>query len=211
MTHNKWFFPFLLALAFLAAPASAQTTAAADKMLPPPATNPALEEIGQMRQGLLDAFTKKDVDKMLTYLHPDIVITWQDGSVTKGKDEFKTYYAKMMTGPDAIVDSITATPVVEGRTINGDTAISFGHMGDTFKLKDGMEFHLDSRFSAWLVRDNGKWLVRGFHLSGNIFDNDVQKIYIRKTATWTGIAAGAIGLVLGLLIGRAMRRAPAKA
>lgn len=79
-------------------------------------------------------------------------------------------------------------------------------MNDAFKLRDGLEFHLDSRFSGWLIRENDRWLVRGFHLSGNIFDNDIQRTYVRKTAMWTGICAGAAGLIVGWIIARAMRR-----
>jgi hypothetical protein len=112
----------------------------------------------------------------------------------------------MMTGDGAIVASVSADPVIEGRALNGDTSISYGHMNDTFDLKNGMKLHFDSRFSAWLVRDNGRWLVRGFHLSANVFDNDVQKTYVQKASMWTGIGAGAVGLAIGWIIARVMGR-----
>ena len=83
--------------------------------------------------------------------------------MSKGPAEVKAFYNRMMVGDGAVVDSVSAAPVVEGRALNGDTSISYGRMNDTFKLKDGMEFHLDSRFSAWLVRDvTGTWLVPVF-------------------------------------------------
>ena len=167
----------------------------------------SLQEINDLRAGLVDAFNKKDVDKMVSYLHPDIVVTWQNAEVSKGRDAVKAFYTRMMVGDNRVCDSVTAAPVVEGRQLLGDTSISYGHMNDTFKLTNGMEFHPDSRFSAWLVRENGQWLVRGFHLSGNLFDNDIQKIYVRKTATWAALAAGVGGLIIGWLIARGTRAA----
>jgi ketosteroid isomerase-like protein len=189
-------------MTLFAARASAQTATEPAKIA---TTDPAIAEIDQMRQGLVEAFDKKDVDKLLSYLHPQIVVTWQNGEVSKGRDEVKAYYTRMMVGDNRIVESVEASPVVEGRSLMGDTSISYGHMNDTFKLKDGSEFHLDSRFSAWLVREDGHWLLRGFHLSANVFDNDIQKMVVKKTATWTGIGAGAAGLLLGLILARAFR------
>lgn len=172
------------------------------------AEDPALKEINALREGLVDAFNKKDVDRMLTYLHPDVVVTWQNSEVSKGREAVRAYYTRMMVGDNRIVESLTAAPAIDGRSIHGDTSISYGHMNDTFKLRDGLEFHLDSRFSAWLTREDGHWLVRGFHASGNIFDNDIQKTIVRKASTWTGGIGLLVGLGIGALIGRMLRRKP---
>src|SRR4051812_14181811 len=86
-----------------------------------PAATSDTAGIDQLREGLAEAFSKKDVDKMLTYLHPDVVVTWQNGEVSKGRDGVKAYYNRMMVGNDAVCDSVSAHPVVEGRNVNGDT------------------------------------------------------------------------------------------
>ncbi len=192
----------LLLILLLAARLPAQTASA-------PATEPdkkSVDDIGALRAGLVDAFNKKDIDKLLTYLHPDVIVTWQNGEVSQGRDQVKAFYTRMLIGNDSVCDSVTASPVVDGHTLSGDTSISYGHMNDTFKLKDGTEFHLDSRFSAWLVRENGQWLVRGFHLSGNIFDNDIQKMYVHKTALYAGLGSGGGGLLFGFVIARVLGR-----
>jgi ketosteroid isomerase-like protein len=200
---KRFFLLLILPFLFITAPLRAQTTpAAAMPTTSAPTADPSLQEINTLREGLVDAFNKKDIDKLLTYLSPDVVVTWQNGEVSKGPDQVKAFYNRMMVGDSAVVDSISAAPEVEGRALSGDTSISYGHMNDTFKLKDGMEFHLDSRFSAWLVRDSGRWLVCGFHVSANVFDNEIQRTYVRKSSLWTGIAAGVGGLVLGWIIAR---------
>jgi ketosteroid isomerase-like protein len=189
-------------------PTPAAPTAGATATVPQgdAAADPALQEIAKVREGLVDAFNRKDVDKLLSYLHPDVVVTWQNSEVSKGREAVKAYYSRMMIGEDRVVDSINAAPVIDGRNVVGDTSISFGHMNDTFRLRDGMEFRLDSRFSAWLTRENGQWLVHGFHLSGNIFENQIQATIVKKASMWAGVIGLLVGLVAGALVGRMMRR-----
>ncbi len=169
--------------------------------------DPALKEIADVRNGIIDAFNKRDIDRVLSYLHPDIVVTWADAEVSHGPAEVKKYYEKMITSPNHIVESLQLAPVVDGRSLYGpNVAISYGHLNDEFKLTDGTEFKMDSRFSSLLVKENGKWLMKGFHASGNLFDNPVQKIILKKMALWTAMISIAIGLLLGYLGARLMAR-----
>src|SRR5947207_2492593 len=70
-------------------------------------------EIKEMRDGLVDSFNKRDVDRLLSYLHPDIVVTWQNGEVNHGREGVRQYYEKMMVGPNSIVVDIKSNPQVE--------------------------------------------------------------------------------------------------
>ena len=202
----------IVALTALAMPAAAQTVPATGAPATGAAgTAPSVEEINAMRAGLIDAFNKRDVDKLVTFLHPDIVVTWQSGEVTHGIDELKRYYSRMMSGENSVVESVTADPQVDGRTIVDNMAISFGHMNDSFKMRNGMEFRLDSRFSAWVVKDGDRWVLRGLHLSGNIFDNEIQTAVLRRTMLASGGLTGLAGLIAGWMIGRWMGRKKAAA
>jgi len=182
---------------------------AADQVAPPATgpDDPVLKEIADVRNGIIDAFNKRDIDRVLSYLHPDIVVTWADAEVSHGPAEVKKYYEKMITSPNHIVESLQLAPVVDGRSLYGpNVAISYGHLNDEFKLTDGTEFKMDSRFSSLLVKENGKWLMKGFHASGNLFDNPVQKIILKKMALWTAMISIAIGLLFGYLGARLMAR-----
>lgn len=171
-----------------------------------------LKEIGELRNGIIDAFNKRDIDRVLSYLHPEIVVTWANAEVSHGPAEVRKYYEKMMADPNHLVESLKLNPVIEGRRMYGpNVAISYGTLGDEFKLTDGTEFKMDSRFSSLLVKENGKWLMKGFHASGNIFDNPVQKIILKKMAMWTAMISIVIGLLLGYVTAKLLARRKARA
>jgi ketosteroid isomerase-like protein len=161
-----------------------------------------------MRDGLVDAFNKRDVDRVLSYLHPDIVVTWQNGEVSHGREGVRRYYEKMMVGPSSIVVDIKSNPQVESRKVyHGDTSVSYGAMNDWYKLRDGTEVNLNSRFSALLARQpDGKWLVTGFHASGDAFKGEVHNLYAKKAATKTALVAAPAGLVLGTIVGWGLKK-----
>ena len=203
----------LILLLVLTAPAAAlmaQTTAPAT---PPDASGAdaaVLQEIGDLRNGLTAALNKGDIDQALTYLDPDIVVTWDNAEVSHGPAGVKAYFDKMMSGPDKRVESIKVNPVVEGRRFYGSNVlISYGTLGDEFKLTDGTEFTLNSRFSSLLVNKDGKWLMKGFHASANVFDNPVQSIVVKKVALWTGVIAAVSGLAIGFVTAKLLGRRPA--
>jgi len=166
-----------------------------------------MKAIDDLRTGLVDALNRRDWDKVMTYLDNDIVVTWTNAEVSHGPAEVRAYCERMMSGPNAIVASASAAPVIEGRKLYGDNVlISYGTLGDKFKLNDGTEFTLNSRFSSLLVKENGAWHLKGFHASADVFDNPVQTIVVKKTAMWSGIIGGLIGLILGIIGSMFFRR-----
>jgi SnoaL-like domain len=83
----------------------------------------------------------------------------------------------------------------------GDTAIAVGKMDDHFQLRTGMEFELQSRWTATLVKQDGHWLLAAFHISTNMFDNGVSNLQTKWAATKAGGTAIVAGVVLGAMGG----------
>lgn len=165
----------------------------------PAAEDPAHNELRALRGGLVDAFEKKDIDRMLTFLAPNVVITVQNAEVIRGHKEVREFHRRMSEGNDPTVKSMTTKlEVDELSTLYGDnTATSFGSMSDHFQLRNGLEFDLLSRWTATLVKLDGKWQVAVFHVSTNMFDNGVGNQMIR----WAAIKSGGIGLGVGIIAG----------
>src|SRR5687768_7568078 len=70
-----------------------------------PATGPVTDPdptsaINKLRTELVDAFNKADVERLLSHLDGDVVVTWQNGEVSRGPGGVREYYQKMMSGPD---------------------------------------------------------------------------------------------------------------
>ena len=77
------------------------------------------QAIGLLRQELIDSFNKGDLDRLLSHLDPDVVITWQNGEVCRGPTAVRAYYDKMMKGPDRRVEKVSADPKVDDRHVAG--------------------------------------------------------------------------------------------
>jgi ketosteroid isomerase-like protein len=170
----------------------------------PPAKDEAVHnELRALRDGLIDAMNKGDIDRELTYMHPNVVITWHNAEVSRGRDGVRTYLNRMLSGPNKIVSAYSATIDVDDLTIlyGGDTGISFGSAVEHFKLNDGKTLDLPARWSATLVKEGDKWLIASLHASDNLFDNPLLAM-TKRIAYWAGGISLVVGLILGLIIGR---------
>lgn len=163
--------------------------------------------ITQLRDGLVTSFRKSDIDGMLTHLAPDVVVTWQNGEVCRGPEAVRAFYARMMTGDKRVVREVKSEPEVLGRQVYGDWAVSWGNLHDHFILTDGSDLPFNSVFTATIAKRGDRWMVTAFHVSVNAFENPVLGTAVKKTALWSGIGAGILGVLGGLLVGRKCRKA----
>jgi ketosteroid isomerase-like protein len=169
--------------------------------------DPAHAELRSVRDSMIEAINKNDVDKLLSHLHKEVVVTWMDGEVSRHPDGVKSYYDKMMKGDKRIVESVQTKPDVDELSIlyGGTTAVAFGHSDDDFKLKRGLDFKVHTRWTATLVKEDGKWLIAAFHASTSLFDNPLLNA-AKQLAYWVGGIAGLGGLLLGVLLMRWLRK-----
>jgi ketosteroid isomerase-like protein len=171
--------------------------------LPVNAQTPAKDEaihnqLRALRDGLVNAINKGDIDRQLTYLHPDVVVTWQNAEVSRGHDGVRAYLNRILSGPNKVVSSYTTDLNVDELTIlyGGDTGIAFGSATEHFKLANGSSLDNASRWSTTMVKEGNKWLIASVHVSSNLFDNPLL-----TTARQITYIVGGVCLVLGLAVG----------
>jgi uncharacterized protein (TIGR02246 family) len=182
-------------LCLAALPASSQA---------PPAKDEAVHnELRALRDGLVDAMNKGDIERQLTYLHPNVVVTALNGEVSRGRDGVRAYFLKMTTGPKRVVESFRCEVTVDELTIlyGADTGIAFGSAVQSYKLTDGLKLDAKTRWTATLVREHDHWLVASLHASANLFDNPLLTM-AKQTAYWAGGVSLVVGLIVGLVIGK---------
>jgi ketosteroid isomerase-like protein len=160
----------------------------------------------RLREGLIDSFNRSDIDGLLGFLDPDVVVTWQNGEVCQGPAEVKAYYDRMMKGDKPIVRKVTASPKVLGRQFHGAWAVSWGELNDNFELTDGRQLNFNSCFTATIAKRGDRWLVTAYHASINAFDNPVLSLAVKKVATIAVLGGAVAGLLIGLVLARFLRR-----
>jgi len=177
--------------------------------------DPAHQELRAVRDAMVKAFNERDYDGFLRHLHPDIVATWQNGEVVRHPEGLKAFMKKMSEGDTKVVESVQADlKVDELASLYSDkkTAVAFGSVDQNFKLANGKDLQLTSRWTATFVREDGRWLLAAFHVSANVFDNPVLGMAIKKTAMAVGVGSAAIGLIAGWMVGKTRKaKAPAAA
>ncbi len=188
----------MLGLAFIPSLVPAQGNA--------PASSEADQAITRLREGLVDSFNHGDLDRLLTYVDTNVVVTWQNGEVCEGPAAVKAYYERMMKGDHPVVSKVTADPKVLGRHVQGDWAISWGDLNDQFVLSDGRELPLNSHFTATIAKRGDHWLVSAFHVSVNAFDNPILTLAVKKVCLMAGIGGVVVGCIVGALAVAILRR-----
>ena len=173
-------------------------------------TDAVHDQLRALRDRMFAAYEKRDVDKLLQDVAPNVVITWQNADRNEGRDEFLSFYKRMMNGDDSVVKDVSTKFEVDDLSVmyGDDTAIARGSQQDRFSLNDGSEFTLLSRWTATVVKQEGVWNVARFHVSSNIFDNPIletAKGWLMKA----GLIGGLLGLIAGLVLGRMTKRQPA--
>lgn len=157
-------------------------------------------ELDQFRKDLYTAFNEGRYEEMLNnYCRPDVVATWQDGSVSHGHAEVLAEFKKL----SEFIEKIEVDPTVEKRVVldGGKMIISTGKMNDKYKLKRGETVSLDSYWSGTMVRENDKWMLVSFSGVANSFDNSVIRLFVTESTNRFMLMAAAAGLVFGFLGG----------
>ena len=150
----------------------------------------------------------QDVERMIAQMHPQATVTWLNGEVSRGHEEIRAYYQRMVKGDQRILDRyLTRAKVAAPAHFygKGEVAVADGTMEDEFFPVARGPFRLSSNWTSTSAKIDGRWQVVSMHLSSNVFTNSL--IAEAKTAVWDAGGGGAVfGLLVGSLVGRWRRQ-----
>lgn len=172
------------------------------------------KELRRVRDEMLDAWKRRDIDALLTHVDPNAVITWQNGTVSRGPDAIRTFYKTMLLGDASVLTNIKSTLTVDALSIlqGPDTAIAFGNIHDDMTFKRPLFFagpttlSLNSRWTATLVRKAGEWKLASYQAGVNPFSNPVLAMATKAAGRISAAIGFILGVLVALLIGWAVRR-----
>jgi ketosteroid isomerase-like protein len=156
-----------------------------------------------------EAINAQDIEGLIRLMSPDCTVTWWNAEISRGHDDIRAYYRKMVKDPGRYIDRYTTQAKLgdHARFVGsgGDVALAEGSMVDEFSSVIRGPFKLNSRWSATAARTNGEWKIVSLHLSSNVFTN-VLISDLTKAIWMTGAAALVAGGFAGFFLGR--RRKP---
>ena len=170
------------------------------------------------RQALIKVFQEieagindQNIERMVAQMTPDATVTWLNGEVSRGHDEIRRYYQRMVKGSDRILNKYTTVAKLgQHARFFGDVAVADGTMQDSFIPVTRKPFALSSNWTSTSAKINGQWKVVSLHLSANAFNNNLLD-EAKSAAILTAGAGTLSGLVLAGFICWWRKRAAAKA
>lgn len=188
-----WFrlwFPFTLAALLPSGPMVAQEDAHQEDR----------QELRKILTEVERAINAQDIEGILAQMSPDCTVTWWNAEISRGYDDIRAYYRRMVQDPGRLISKYTTQAKLGAPSrfvgSGGDVAVADGSMEDEFFPVIRGSFKLSSRWSATVAKSGGQWKIVNLHLSSNVFTNTLTAELTR--AMWY---AGAAGLVAGGLVG----------
>lgn len=159
------------------------------------------EEMRQLLADVTQAINTKDIDHIRNFFAKDYIYVGADQSAVTNREEFLAYYDQLLGGKSALLKSLNFQPkaLMKTKFIQDNVGIVYGESDDTYVLANGHTTKVQSKWSATLVKEDGKWKVATLHNGVNFYDNPEITNFINF---WKMVAFVAlfIGIALGFLI-----------
>jgi len=158
------------------------------------------DELRALLKLFTQSFNSRNIDALLPYLHKDFSVTMVNQDVVTTAKDLKGYIDKQFNAPDSPLKNVQIAPEADIRTVlfDGRFGVNRGSSTDTYTLKDGRVFTLQTRWTGTAIQDEGKWKVLNAHIGLNILDNPILDATEQLKWVWAGVAAAA-GLIAGIL------------
>ncbi len=155
------------------------------------------------------AINAQDIEGIVAQMSPDCTVTWWNAEISRGDDEIRAYYQRMVKGEGRIISKYTTQAKLGAHAhfvgSGADVALADGSMEDEFFPIIRGPFKLNSRWSATAAKVGGEWKIVNLHLSSNVFTNTLISELTR--AIWmVGSATFVIGGLAGWFLGRRAKK-----
>lgn len=165
------------------------------------------EALRALMAELVAALNSLDGPALTQHLAQGFVLTFADQSVITEQAQLDAYIGDYFKADGAPLQSVQFVPEAaeKVRFIDSRTGVVHGDSADTYTLTDGSSLTLDTRWTATVIKEDGRWLVQTFHAGVNMLDNPILHAAGKSSLTLGG-AGLLVGLLLGALAMRMFRR-----
>jgi len=148
-----------------------------------------------IRTNYMEAANSGNPSKIAPFLSKDVTGVMVTGEEVKGLEGLEAYWKKIqnLIGPGG---SYHVNVNVDKTDLYGDIAVSHGNTDDVVRLGTGKELQFHSLWTAVCHREGGVWKVVRMEAAMDPVDNVFISLRIQKTR----LTAGAVGVMLGILL-----------
>ncbi len=165
-------------------------------------------ELRVLLNGIETAINTEKYSDLKPYFHENLRVTTVNQNTISSHSEIETYFQDWF-GKGGYLKSLQMTlkPDALTKLYNDNTmGIVRGSGIEKYKLSDGRDLDLETRWTATLIKDtDGKWRILALHLGTNFYDNAIYHESRRFLIKAGGIST-IIGLFIGFIVGRLLRR-----
>jgi hypothetical protein len=168
------------------------------------------EQLRALLKSVESAMNGQKYNDLQPYFHPDMKVTVINQDVLSKLDQFDPYFRDWI-GPGKYVKSLKMSLTADALTeFYGEGESRFGVVRgsgvEDYDLSDGRRLEMKTRWTATVVKHQGKWKILSLHLGANFYRNPIVEQF-QKAATTYGILGLLAGSVAGgLLVFVALRK-----
>lgn len=165
------------------------------------------QELREALAKVTDAINESRFEEMKPLLYKKFSMTLINQEQITSEADLDDFLKRWFTGPDRLIKSHKMEPEANELTqiIDGRFAIARGTNRETYEMMRGVNFTFNSRWTASLVKDEGKWKLAAIHNGIDFTDNPVLRA-AAASAPYFGAGGFALGVLGTMLVGRLRRR-----
>lgn len=154
-----------------------------------------------------DALNRIDDQALKPYLADGFVLILADQTVITDSGQLHEYFDRYFRAEGALLKAVhfDPKPSAPTRFIDSHSGVVYGSSKDTYTLADDSTLSLDTRWTATVIKQQGRWQIQSFHAGVNMVDNPILDALGQQLYLWSGISL-ASGLLIGLFLARIVRR-----
>ncbi len=167
------------------------------------------DDLRILRDAILNAINAKDIDALAKHVHPNIVLTVENGNRFRGFEEIRDFYENIFDEDGGYLKSfevqdfsVDELAIVYG----GDTAIGFGEAASEYVPVSGPRLTVSSKWTATLALVDGAWLVTSFQNTVDFTDNPLMDALYKEVGLKIVLPVALVCLLVGGVAGIRLRK-----